>query len=81
MPESWKVGFSGHNHTKNGCLLSNHEVLCLHHAGVAFWHLDAPVMRVTGADVPMPYAENLELDATPQKENIINVVNKLLKPQ
>jgi len=50
-------------------------------AGVAFWHLDAPVMRVTGADVPMPYAENLELDAIPQKENIINVVNKLLKRQ
>lgn len=26
----------------------------------AFDSLDAPIYRVTGADVPMPYAENLE---------------------
>ncbi len=32
----------------------------------AFDHLDAPVARVTGADVPMPYAANLENLATPQ---------------
>lgn len=37
----------------------------------AFDYLDAPVMRVTGKDVPMPYAENLEELALPQVEDII----------
>ena len=31
----------------------------------AFGDLDAPVTRVTGADVPMPYAKNLEHLAMP----------------
>jgi pyruvate dehydrogenase E1 component beta subunit len=38
---------------------------------VAFDHLDAPVGRVAGADVPMPYAANLEKLALPQPENIV----------
>lgn len=37
----------------------------------AFDYLDAPVMRVTGKDVPMPYAENLEKLALPQVEDIV----------
>ncbi|EKE09240.1 MAG: hypothetical protein ACD_16C00205G0036 [uncultured bacterium] len=37
----------------------------------AFDYLDAPVMRVTGADVPMPYAANLEHLALPQVESIV----------
>ena len=37
----------------------------------AFDHLDAPVMRVTGADVPMPYAANLEALSLPQAENVV----------
>ncbi len=37
----------------------------------AFDWLDAPVARVTGADVPMPYAANLERLALPQPENIV----------
>jgi len=36
----------------------------------AFDHLDAPVTRVAGADVPMPYAANLEKLALPQVETI-----------
>jgi pyruvate dehydrogenase E1 component beta subunit len=32
----------------------------------AFDWLDAPVLRVAGADVPMPYAANLEKLALPQ---------------
>ena len=36
----------------------------------AFDWLDAPVMRVTGADVPLPYAANLERLALPQVEMI-----------
>jgi len=37
----------------------------------AFDHLDAPVARVAGADVPMPYAANLEKLALPQPDNIV----------
>ena len=37
----------------------------------AFDYLDAPVMRVTGKDVPMPYAANLEKLALPQAYDIV----------
>ena len=37
----------------------------------AFDWLDAPVRRVAGADVPMPYAANLEQLALPQAEDIV----------
>jgi pyruvate dehydrogenase E1 component beta subunit len=37
----------------------------------SFEYLDAPVERITGADVPMPYAANLERLAVPQVEDII----------
>jgi pyruvate dehydrogenase E1 component subunit beta len=36
----------------------------------AFDWLDAPVVRVTGVDVPLPYAANLEKLALPQPETI-----------
>jgi len=45
----------------------------------AFFYLDAPVMRVTGADVPMPYAHNLETNAMPQVVNIVTTAKKILK--
>lgn len=32
----------------------------------SFEYLDAPVERIAGADVPMPYAANLERIAVPQ---------------
>jgi len=38
----------------------------------AFDYLDAPVERITGADVPMPYAKPLEDKAMVQIENIVN---------
>ncbi|MFZ1413386.1 MAG: pyruvate dehydrogenase complex E1 component subunit beta, partial [Defluviicoccus sp.] len=37
----------------------------------AFDYLDAPLHRVTGADVPLPYAANLERLALPQAETIV----------
>ncbi|HLW28185.1 MAG TPA: pyruvate dehydrogenase complex E1 component subunit beta [Kiloniellales bacterium] len=37
----------------------------------AFDWLDAPVRRVTGADVPLPYAANLEKLALPQPDDIV----------
>jgi len=42
----------------------------------AFDHLDAPVERVTGADVPMPYAKNLEDAAMVQVSNIVSAVKR-----
>ncbi len=38
----------------------------------AFDYLDAPVARVTGEDVPMPYAANLEVLALPQDQHIVD---------
>lgn len=40
----------------------------------AFDWLDAPVTRVAGEDVPMPYAENLEKMALPSPEKIVKAV-------
>jgi pyruvate dehydrogenase E1 component beta subunit len=37
----------------------------------AFDWLDAPVKRVAGLDVPLPYAANLEKLALPQSSNIV----------
>jgi len=44
----------------------------------AFNYLDAPVERVTGWDVPMPYSESIEKLATPSVQNIIQAVKKTL---
>ena len=43
----------------------------------AFDWLDAPVLRVHGKDVPMPYAENLEKLALPQTNDIINKAKQI----
>ena len=37
----------------------------------AFDHLDAPIQRVTGADVPMPYAKRMEQSAIPHPEHVV----------
>ncbi|MBS1862341.1 MAG: alpha-ketoacid dehydrogenase subunit beta [Actinobacteria bacterium] len=38
----------------------------------AFDHLDAPVQRVTGADVHMPYSKRLEQAAIPHSEHVVS---------
>ena len=38
----------------------------------AFDYLDAPVQRVTGADVPMPYSKRLEQAAMPHSEHVVS---------
>jgi pyruvate dehydrogenase E1 component beta subunit len=43
----------------------------------AFDYLDAPVKRVSGADVPMPYAKNLEKLAIPDVEQIVAAVREV----
>jgi pyruvate dehydrogenase E1 component beta subunit len=40
----------------------------------AFDYLDAPVTRVSGKDVPMPYAANLERLALPSSAQVIEAV-------
>jgi pyruvate dehydrogenase E1 component beta subunit len=42
-----------------------------------FDHLDAPVLRVTGKDVPLPYAANLEKLALPSTGDVIAAVKSL----
>ena len=38
----------------------------------AFDYLDAPIQRVTGADVPMPYSKPLEQAAFPHEEHVVS---------
>ncbi|MBO6037951.1 MAG: pyruvate dehydrogenase complex E1 component subunit beta, partial [Acetobacter sp.] len=44
----------------------------------AFDWLDAPPARVAGADVPMPYAANLEKLALPCSEEVVKTVKNLM---
>lgn len=43
----------------------------------AFDYLDAPVKRVAGVDVPLPYAANLEKLALPQASHIVDAVKEV----
>jgi pyruvate/2-oxoglutarate/acetoin dehydrogenase E1 component len=45
----------------------------------AFYELDAPVKRICGAEVPMPYARHLEQAALPQPEIIIATIKKMVQ--
>jgi pyruvate dehydrogenase E1 component beta subunit len=45
----------------------------------AFDHLDAPIGRVTGADVPMPYSKPLEQAAFPHEEHVVKAVLGLFR--
>jgi len=42
-----------------------------------FDYLDAPIVRVTAEDVPLPYNERLELAALPSEQKIIDAVHGL----
>lgn len=42
-----------------------------------FDELDAPVTRVGGLNVPMPYARVLELECIPSEQNVVDAVRKL----
>jgi pyruvate dehydrogenase E1 component beta subunit len=43
-----------------------------------FDSLDAPILRVSSADVPMPYAKTLEKAYLPQPEKVVEAVRKVL---
>jgi pyruvate dehydrogenase E1 component beta subunit len=44
----------------------------------AFGYLDAPILRLAGREVPIPYNRNLELKAVPQVEDIIEKARELV---
>jgi len=43
----------------------------------AFDYLDAPVLRVAGLDVPMPYASNLEDLVLPTVDRVVEAVRRV----
>lgn len=55
------------------------EICALMMESDAFDYLDAPVERVTGADVPMPYAINLEKAALPQSDDLVAAIKRVTK--
>ena len=44
-----------------------------------FYDLDAPVQRLGGVEVPIPYPKHLEDASIPQQTDIINKVKKMLQ--
>ena len=45
----------------------------------AFGYLDAPIRRLAGLDMPIPYNRTLEYHAVPQVEDIVEEARKLVK--
>ena len=76
----------------NSVMKTNHAVIveeCWPQCGIgaevasqiyenAFDYLDAPVVRVSGADVPMPYASHLEQLCIPDEEKVIAAVKGIV---
>ncbi len=52
--------------------------ICAQVAIQAFDYLDAPPAKVSGADVPMPYAANLERLALPNADHVVEAVKSVL---
>jgi pyruvate dehydrogenase E1 component beta subunit len=52
--------------------------ICAQVAMQAFDYLDAPPAKVSGADVPMPYAANLEKLALPSSAHVVEAVKSVL---
>ena len=63
--EAWKTGGAG-------------AEIAARIAESAFDHLDAPVARVAGGDVPAPYNKHLEAASLPQVEDIISAVDQIV---
>ena len=64
VEEGWSVGSIG-------------TEICASVAAEAFDHLDAPPIKITGADVPMPYAANLEKLALPSVELVVKAAKSV----
>ncbi|KAL1506823.1 hypothetical protein ABEB36_006113 [Hypothenemus hampei] len=55
------------------------EILARLMESEVFYHLDQPAVRITGADVPMPYTQSLEVAALPRPADVVDAVKRLLK--
>lgn len=55
------------------------EILARIMESESFFHLDQPAIRLTGADVPMPYATGLEAAALPRANDVVEATKKILK--
>lgn len=60
------------------CGIGAEIAACIHETD-AFFHLDAPIERVTAIDIPMPYAKNLEEAVVPGPSTIVKAVRKVLQ--
>lgn len=54
------------------------EISALLMESEAFDYLDAPLVRIHGADIPMPYSEPLEKLAIPQMNDIVEAVKRVV---
>ena len=57
------------------------EVIACVASSRAFDYLDAPMRRLAGADVPIPYNRNLELAAVPQEQDIEREIRSIVSNQ
>jgi pyruvate/2-oxoglutarate/acetoin dehydrogenase E1 component len=57
------------------------EVIASVASSRAFYYLDAPMRRLAGADVPLPYNRNLELAAVPQEQDIEREIRRIVSNQ
>jgi pyruvate dehydrogenase E1 component beta subunit len=44
----------------------------------SFYELDAPVQRLCGVEIPIPYPKHLEDASVPQVSNIVSTVKKMM---
>jgi len=54
------------------------EIISIVNETEAFDFLDHPPVRLTGADLPMPYAPGLEKQALPTVDNIVTLVQRMM---
>lgn len=55
------------------------EIIASLNESRAYKYLDSPIERVSGVDVPMPYAQKLEQAIVPGPDTIIKAVKKTLR--
>jgi pyruvate dehydrogenase E1 component beta subunit len=53
------------------------ELACLCVESEVFDYLDAPIARITAADIPLPYAAHLEAVCIPQVDDIVRVAERV----
>ena len=54
------------------------EISAMISEGPAFMHLNAPIRRLAGLDIPIPYNRTLEYHTVPHEENIIAAARELM---